>query len=56
MKISAAKNLKGSKIKVTWKKQTGADKYQVQYSIKSSFKKAKVKNAAGAGIAIKKLK
>ncbi|MBQ6392932.1 MAG: RICIN domain-containing protein [Eubacterium sp.] len=56
MKVSTAKNLKNKKIKVTWKKQTGADRYQVQYSLKSSFKKAKVKNAASAGITIKKLK
>lgn len=39
--ISRAVNLAGRKMKVTWKKNTAVTGYQVQYSLKSNFAKAK---------------
>ena len=36
--ISSAKNVKKNKVKVTWKKEAAAVKYQVQYSLKKNFK------------------
>ena len=37
-KISSAKNVKKNKVKVAWKKEASAVKYQVQYSLKKNFK------------------
>lgn len=45
--------------KVTWKKVSGADGYQIQYSLKKTMKNAKVKNVSGGGksaTVLKKLK
>lgn len=40
-KLSSAKTVSTSKIKVTWKKGSSITGYQIQYSTSSSFKKAK---------------
>ena len=41
--IKSAKNIKGKKLKATWKKVSGAKGYEVQYSLDKKFKKAKTK-------------
>ena len=54
-----AKAQKGKKIRVTWKKQSGASGYQVLYSKKKTMKGAKVKTLKGAAkktATLKKLK
>ncbi|MBO4863721.1 MAG: leucine-rich repeat protein [Eubacterium sp.] len=59
--IKTSKNKKGKKLYVKWKKITGVDGYEVQYSLKKSFSKAKkaktkIKSTAKTSITIKKLK
>ena len=49
------KSPKKKQLKVTWKKIKGA-KYQVQYSLKKSMKKANLKNTKKNKIVLKKLK
>lgn len=44
------------KVKVIWKKVTGAAGYQVQYSLNKKMKAARQKNCKTAGLTIKKLK
>ena len=61
MTLKTAKNKKGKKLYVKWKKITGVDGYEVQYSLKKSFSKAKkaktkIKSTAKTSITIKKLK
>lgn len=58
MKIKSAKNLKGKKIKVTWKKVKNIQGYRVRYSTNKKFKKATVKTVSKkkTSLTIKKLK
>ncbi|MBQ9063268.1 MAG: fibronectin type III domain-containing protein [Eubacterium sp.] len=61
LKVSGpkAKAQKKKKAKVTWKAITGVSGYEIQYSVKKSFKKAKNVTVKGAGkkkVMLKKLK
>ena len=56
VKLKSVKALKGGKAKVTFKKVTGAKKYQVQYSLKKNMKKAKTVSSKKTTVTIKKLK
>lgn len=46
--VNKLTNEKGNKMKVTWGKNTKAAGYQIQYSVKSNFAKAKVVKVTGA--------
>ena len=50
------KNVKGKKINISWKKLTGAKKYEIQLATKKSMKKAKKYSTAKNTYTIKKLK
>lgn len=47
-RVNKLTNEKGNKMKVTWGKNTKAAGYQIQYSVKSNFAKAKVAKVTGA--------
>ena len=52
-----AKNVKGKKIKLSWKKIKGVKGYQVRYALsKGKLKKAKIKACKKNSYVIKKLK
>lgn len=51
-----AKNKKKKSIQVTWKKVSGAQGYEISYSLKKNFKKAKKKTTKKVSYTIKKLK
>lgn len=53
--ISKVKNVSGKKIKVTVKKVSGADGYQIQYSTKSNMKSAKTVTSSKTTTTISKL-
>lgn len=55
VKISKAKNVKKKSVNLSWKKVKNAKKYQIQYSLKKNFKKAKTKTTNKLTITIKKL-
>ena len=57
VKSLKAKNIKKKKVKLTWKKVSGAKGYQVQYSLKKKFpsKKTKKKTTTKRTLTIKKL-
>lgn len=58
--VTKVRNLKGKKMKVTWKKQKGVRGYQIQYALKKNFKKGKktvmVKGGSVSSKTIGKLK
>lgn len=58
--LKSVKTLKGKKLSVSWKKDTKATGYQIQYSINKNFKKGvktiKVKKAKNTSVTVKKLK
>jgi len=56
VKLSSAKNVKKKSILVKWKKVSGANGYQVQYSLKKNFSKKKTKTVKKLKLKIKKLK
>ena len=53
--ISKVQNVSGKKIKVTVKKVSGADGYQIQYSTKSNMKSAKTVTSSKTTTTISKL-
>ena len=57
-KVKALKSTKAKQVLVKWKKVSGANGYQVTYSLKKGFKKAKTVNvsASKAKVTLKKLK
>ena len=58
-KLSKPKSPKKGQIKASWKKQTDADGYQIQYGLKKNFKGAKSKNVnknKTTSVTLKKLK
>ena len=57
-KVKALKATKAKQVLVKWKKVSGANGYQVTYSLKKNFKKAKTVNvsASKAKVTLKKLK
>ena len=54
--ISKLKNVKGKKIKVSFKTVTGADGYEIRYCVKSSMKGSKVRNTIKTSYTISNLK
>lgn len=54
--IKSAKNIKGKKVKLTFKKVSRAVGYQVKYATNKKFKKAKTKTSKKLTLTIKKLK
>ncbi|MBQ1407771.1 MAG: CAP domain-containing protein [Eubacterium sp.] len=54
--ISSAVNLKGKKIKVTWKKVSGVTGYRVRYQTGKTVKTVKVKKASAKSKTLTKLK
>ena len=54
--LKSAKNKKGKKAVVTWKKISGAKGYKIQYATNKKFKKARSKTTAKTSYTIKKLK
>ncbi len=56
VKLTSAKNGKGKKINVKWKKVTGAKGYQLQYALNKKFKKKKSIQTKKTKYTIKKLK
>ncbi len=56
VKISSAKNVKGKKLTIKFKKITGAKSYQIVYSLKKNFKGKKTINTTKTSYTIKKLK
>ncbi len=56
VKIKSAKNKAKKSVLVKWKKVSGADGYQVQYSAKKSFKKKTSKTRKATKFKAKKLK
>ena len=56
VKLTSAKNGKGTKINVKWKKVTGAKGYQLQYALNKKFKKKKSIQTKKTKYTIKKLK
>lgn len=56
VKLTSAKNGKGKKLTVKWKKVTGAKGYQLQYAINEKFKKKKSIQTKKTKYTIKKLK
>ena len=56
VKLTSAKNEKGKKLTVKWKKVTGAKGYQLQYALNKKFKKKKSVQTKKTKYTIKKLK
>ena len=56
VKLTSAKNGKGKKLTVKWKKVTGAKDYQLQYAMNKKFKKKKSVQTKKTKYTIKKLK
>ena len=56
VKLTSAKNGKGKKLIVKWKKVTGAKGYQLQYALNKKFKKKKSIQTKKTKYTIKKLK
>ncbi len=56
VKLTSAKNGKGKKLTVKWKKVTGAKGYQLQYALNKKFKKKKSIQTKKTKYTIKKLK
>ena len=56
VKLTSAKNGKGKKLTVKWKKVTGAKGYQLQYALNIKFKKKKSVQTKKTKYTIKKLK
>ena len=56
VKLTSAKNGKGKKLTVKWKKVTGAKGYQLQYAMNKKFKKKKSVQTKKTKYTIKKLK
>lgn len=56
VKLSKVKNVKKKSMKITWKKVSGANGYQVAYGTKSNFKGAKKKATKKTSLTVKKLK
>ena len=56
VKLTSAKNGKGKKLTVKWKKVTGAKGYQFQYAMNKKFKKKKSVQTKKTKYTIKKLK
>ncbi|RGF54797.1 DUF6273 domain-containing protein [Clostridium sp. AF36-4] len=56
VKLTSAKNGKGKKLTVKWKKITGAKGYQLQYAMNKKFKKKKSVQTKKTKYTIKKLK
>ena len=56
VKLTSAKNGKGKKLTVKWKKVTGAKGYQLQYAMNKKFKKKKSIQTKKTKYTIKKLK
>ncbi len=56
VKLTSAKNGKGKKLIVKWKKVTGAKGYQLQYAMNKKFKKKKSVQTKKTKYTIKKLK
>ena len=56
VKLTSAKNGKGKKLTVKWKKVTGAKCYQLQYALNKKFKKKKSIQTKKTKYTIKKLK
>ena len=56
VKLTSAKNGKGKKLTVKWKKVTGAKGYQLQYALNKKFKKKKSVQTKKTKYTIKKLK
>ena len=56
VKLTSAKNGKGKKLTVKWKKVTGAKGYQLQYAMNKKFKKKKSVQTKKIKYTIKKLK
>ena len=56
VKLTSAKNGKGKKLTVKWKKVTGAKGYQLQYAVNKKFKKKKSVQTKKTKYTIKKLK
>ena len=56
VKLTSAKNGKGKKLTVKWKKVTGAKGYQLQYALNKKFKKKKNIQTKKTKYTIKKLK
>ncbi len=56
VKLTSAKNGKGKKFTVKWKKVTGAKGYQLQYALNKKFKKKKSVQTKKTKYTIKKLK
>ena len=56
VKLTSAKNGKGKKLTVKWKKVTGAKGYQLQYALNKKFKKKKIVQTKKTKSTIKKLK
>ena len=56
VKLTSAKNGKGKKFTVKWKKVTGAKGYQLQYALNKKFKKKKSIQTKKTKYTIKKLK
>lgn len=55
-KIQSAKNVKGKKIQVKWKKVKGASSYEVQYSIGKDISKRKTATTEKTILTLKKLR
>ena len=55
VKIKSAKNLKGKKIKLTWKKISGAKGYQIKYSDSKKFNGSWIKSTKKTSYTIRKL-
>ena len=56
VKISSAKNVKGKKLTIKFKKIAGVKTYQIVYSLKKNFKGKKTINTTKTSYTIKKLK
>lgn len=56
VKLSKVKNVKKRSMKITWKKVSGANGYQVAYGTKKNFKGAKKKVLKKTSLTVKKLK
>ncbi|MCR5202955.1 MAG: carbon-nitrogen hydrolase family protein [Lachnospiraceae bacterium] len=56
VKKVTAKNVKGKKIKLTWKKVSGAKGYEIKYSYKKSFKASTTETTTKTSYKLKKLK
>jgi hypothetical protein len=54
--LTTAKNIKGAKIILKWKKVAGANGYQLQYATNKKFKAKKTKLTAKMKYTVKKLK